>query len=96
MRPKPLDAPVTRMIWVVIVPEHIDVPRLRVGNVVGIAQIELFDPEVGQAERLRLFPQRRDVGRDLHRGNDLVAVLGDADRRRFAEARAGARNQNGL
>jgi hypothetical protein len=69
-----------------VVPEHIDVPRLRVRDVVGVAQIELFDAEVGQAQRLRLFPQRRDVGRDLHCGDDAVAVLGHANRRGFAEA----------
>jgi hypothetical protein len=29
-----------------IVPEHIDIPRLRVRNIVRIKQIELFDPQV--------------------------------------------------
>ena len=79
-----------------IVPQHVEVPRLRLRDVVGVGQVEPLDAEVAQAERLGLLAQRRDLRRDLRGGDDVVAVLGHADGGGLAEAGAGAGDEDGL
>jgi hypothetical protein len=61
-----------------------------------IGQVEPFDAQSVEAEILGLLAQRHDLRRDLYGGDDLVAFLGKADGRGFAEAGAGPGNEDGL
>ena len=79
-----------------IVPEHVDVPRLRLGDVVGVGEVEPLDPQGLQAELLRFLAQRRDLRGDLRGGDHGVAVPGHADGRGLAEAGTCAGDENGL
>ena len=70
--------------------------RLRLGDVIGVGEVEPLDAEVVEAERLGLLAQRRDLRRDLDGGDDVVAVPGHADGGAFAEAGTCAGDENGL
>lgn len=79
-----------------IVPEYVEVPGLRLLDIIRVGQIEPLHAQVGEAEGCGFLSQRGHLRGYVDGGDDVVAILGHADGRSLAEARASAGDEDGL